>query len=67
MPTCWVASVLVTASSVRDRRLAERVADLSDQRTAAVLMLLILGVVYPWSNGNGGVPRFAEDVRTAAP
>jgi hypothetical protein len=43
------------------------VADLSDQRTAAVLMLLILGVVYPWSNGNGGVPRFAEDVRTAAP
>jgi 4-amino-4-deoxy-L-arabinose transferase-like glycosyltransferase len=33
---------------------------------AATLMLLILGVVYPWSNGNGGVTRFAEDVRTEA-
>ena len=29
-------------------------------------MLLILGVAYPWSNSNGGVTRFAEDVRTEA-
>ncbi len=29
-------------------------------------MLLILGVAYPWSNGNGGVTRFAEDVQSQA-
>lgn len=33
---------------------------------AAVLMLLVIGVAYPWSNGNGGVTRLAEDVRTEA-
>ncbi|GAA0259380.1 ArnT family glycosyltransferase [Pseudomonas rhodesiae] len=33
---------------------------------AAVVMLGVLGVAYPWSNGNGGVTRFAEDVRTEA-
>ncbi|MCK6188537.1 MULTISPECIES: glycosyltransferase family 39 protein [unclassified Pseudomonas] len=33
---------------------------------AAALMLLIVGVAYPWSNGNGGVTRFAEDVRAQA-
>ncbi|WP_152224940.1 glycosyltransferase family 39 protein [Pseudomonas sp. SCB32] len=33
---------------------------------AAVLMLLVLGVVYPWSNGNGGAPTFASDVRSQA-
>ena len=32
----------------------------------AALMLLILGVAYPWSNGNGGVTRFAEDVQSQA-
>jgi 4-amino-4-deoxy-L-arabinose transferase-like glycosyltransferase len=33
---------------------------------AAGLLLLILGVAYPWTNGNGGVTRFAEDVRAEA-
>jgi hypothetical protein len=33
---------------------------------AAVVMLGVLGVAYPWSNGRGGVTRFAEDVRTEA-
>ncbi|WGT27221.1 ArnT family glycosyltransferase [Pseudomonas marginalis] len=33
---------------------------------AAALMLLILGVAYPWSNGNGGVTRFAEEVQAEA-
>jgi len=29
-------------------------------------MLLVLGVVYPWTNGNGGVTRFVEDVQAQA-
>ncbi len=29
-------------------------------------MLLVLGVAYPWSNGGGGIPVFARDVRAAA-
>ena len=29
-------------------------------------MLLILGAAYPWSNGNGGVTRFAQDVQAQA-
>jgi len=33
---------------------------------AAGVMLLVLGVIYPWTNGNGGVTRFAEDVQTQA-
>ena len=33
---------------------------------AASLLLLILGVAYPWTNGNGGVTRFADDVRAEA-
>jgi 4-amino-4-deoxy-L-arabinose transferase-like glycosyltransferase len=33
---------------------------------AAALMLLILGVAYPWSNSNGGVTRFAEEVQAEA-
>lgn len=33
---------------------------------AAGLMVLVLGVVYPWTNGNGGVTRFASDVRALA-
>ncbi|MGF6097875.1 ArnT family glycosyltransferase [Pseudomonas sp. 18175] len=33
---------------------------------AAALMLLILGVAYPWSNGKGGVTQFAVDVQTQA-
>jgi hypothetical protein len=32
----------------------------------AALLLLILGVAYPWSNGNGGVTRFAQDVQAQA-
>ncbi|WP_419721965.1 ArnT family glycosyltransferase [Pseudomonas nitroreducens] len=32
----------------------------------AVVMLLVLGVAYPWSNGGGGVPEFASDVRSQA-
>ncbi|WP_460137521.1 ArnT family glycosyltransferase [Pseudomonas sp. S1_E04] len=33
---------------------------------AAVLLLLIVGVAYPWSTGNGGVTRFAQDVQAQA-
>ena len=33
---------------------------------AAVFMLLLLGVAYPWSNGGGGVIPFAREVRTLA-
>jgi hypothetical protein len=33
---------------------------------AAGVMLLVLGVVYPWTNGNGGVTRFADDVQAEA-
>lgn len=33
---------------------------------AAALMLLVLGVAYPWSNGNGGVTGFVEDVHAEA-
>jgi hypothetical protein len=33
---------------------------------AAGVMLLVLGVVYPWTNGNGGVTRFADDVQAQA-
>lgn len=33
---------------------------------AAGLMVLVLGVIYPWTNGNGGVTRFASDVRALA-
>ncbi|TFY85145.1 dolichyl-phosphate-mannose--protein mannosyltransferase [Pseudomonas nabeulensis] len=33
---------------------------------AAALMLMVLGVAYPWSNGNGGVTRLVEDVRAEA-
>ncbi|KAF1030775.1 MAG: Undecaprenyl phosphate-alpha-4-amino-4-deoxy-L-arabinose arabinosyl transferase [Pseudomonas sp.] len=33
---------------------------------AAGLMLLVLGVVYPWTNGSGGVTRFAADVQAQA-
>lgn len=32
----------------------------------AGVMLLVLGVAYPWSNGGGGVPLFAREVRAAA-
>lgn len=32
----------------------------------AVVMLLVLGVAYPWSNGGGGIPGFAGDVRSQA-
>ncbi len=34
---------------------------------AAALVLLIIGVVYPWSNSGGGVMRFADDVQARAP
>lgn len=33
---------------------------------AAVLMLVVLGVAYPWSNGGGGVMGFAADVHRQA-
>ncbi|UUQ65131.1 glycosyltransferase family 39 protein [Pseudomonas fuscovaginae UPB0736] len=33
---------------------------------AAALVLLIIGVVYPWSNSGGGVMRFADDVQAKA-
>ncbi len=33
---------------------------------AALLMLLVLGVAYPWTNGNGGVTRFVKDVQAQA-
>lgn len=33
---------------------------------AAALMLLVLGIAYPWSNGGGGVMGFAQDVRNQA-
>ena len=33
---------------------------------AALLLLLVIGLIYPWSNGSGGVPRFAADVRAEA-
>jgi len=34
--------------------------------TAAAVMWLVFGVVYPWTNGGGGAPQFASDVRNAA-
>ncbi|KAA0945516.1 MULTISPECIES: glycosyltransferase family 39 protein [unclassified Pseudomonas] len=33
---------------------------------AAVVLMLVLGVIYPWTNGNGGVTRFAADVQAQA-
>lgn len=33
---------------------------------AAGLLLLVLGIVYPWTNGGGGVMQFTADVRTEA-
>lgn len=33
---------------------------------AAVVLWLVFGVVYPWTNGGGGTPQFASDVRSAA-
>lgn len=32
----------------------------------AGLLLLVLGGIYPWVNGNGGVTRFADDVQAEA-
>ncbi|WP_160286072.1 ArnT family glycosyltransferase [Pseudomonas knackmussii] len=32
----------------------------------AILLLLVLGVIYPWSNGGGGVITFADQVRSQA-
>ncbi|UCZ84052.1 glycosyltransferase family 39 protein [Pseudomonas sp. L5B5] len=34
--------------------------------SAGAVMLLVLGVAYPWSNGGGGVIQFATQVRTEA-
>lgn len=33
---------------------------------AAVLMILVIGVAYPWTNGNGGIIRFGQDVEARA-
>lgn len=33
---------------------------------AALVMLLVLGVAYPWSNSGGGVMQFSADTRAAA-
>lgn len=33
---------------------------------AALALLLVLGVLYPWTNGNGGVTGFAADVQAQA-
>jgi 4-amino-4-deoxy-L-arabinose transferase-like glycosyltransferase len=33
---------------------------------AATMMLLVVGVAYPWSNGHGGVAQFAKDVQAQA-
>lgn len=32
----------------------------------AVLLLLVVGIVYPWTNGGGGVIKFSADVRAEA-
>jgi 4-amino-4-deoxy-L-arabinose transferase-like glycosyltransferase len=32
----------------------------------SVLLVLVLGVLYPWTNGGGGVIQFGKDVRDAA-
>ncbi|MFJ7145603.1 ArnT family glycosyltransferase [Pseudomonas protegens] len=34
--------------------------------SAAVVLLLVLGVAYPWSNGGGGVIQFGKQVRAEA-
>ncbi|MGC5704215.1 glycosyltransferase family 39 protein [Pseudomonas sp. NFXW11] len=34
--------------------------------SAALLLLALLGLAYPWSNGGGGVMRFAEQVKAEA-
>lgn len=34
--------------------------------SAAVVVLLVLGVAYPWSNGGGGVIQFSAQVKAAA-
>ena len=33
---------------------------------AAGVMWLVFGVLYPWTNGGGGTPQFANDVRSLA-
>src|SRR5450830_1874215 len=33
---------------------------------AALLLLLVIGVLYPWTNSGGGVIKFADDVRAKA-
>ena len=33
---------------------------------SATLLLLVLGVFYPWSNGGGGVVQFGQDVKARA-
>ncbi len=33
---------------------------------SAVLMILVVGVAYPWTNGNGGIIRFGQDVQARA-
>ncbi|NWA28227.1 glycosyltransferase family 39 protein [Pseudomonas gingeri] len=33
---------------------------------AALLLLLVIDVIYPWTNGGGGVIKFADDVRNKA-
>lgn len=33
---------------------------------AAGMLLMVLGVFYPWSNGGGGVIQFGQDVKSAA-
>ncbi|MBV6749923.1 glycosyltransferase family 39 protein [Pseudomonas chlororaphis] len=33
---------------------------------AALLLLLVIGVLYPWTNSGGGVTKFADDVRAKA-
>ena len=33
---------------------------------SATLLLLVLGVFYPWSNGGGGIVQFGQDVKAQA-